>query len=99
MPKQTALALALCPTAALASWQADLEFGQNDPLGLVLFFYTFLVYIIVRDGFKESRGKGWQCLLTCLFVGYLIFSYSWALAIACMVFVAGFLNFMWRSLK
>lgn len=74
---------------ALASWQADLEFGQNDALGLFLFFYAFLVYVIVRDGFKECRGKGWQRLLAYLFVGYLIFYYSWALAIACPILWPG----------
>lgn len=89
----------LLPASAFASWQAESVHGRDDALGLILFFYAFLVYVIVRDGFKESRGKGWRCLLACLFVGYLIFSYSWALAIACLVFLASFLNFMWRSLK
>ena len=99
MHKRIALALALLPTAALASWQADLEFGQNDPLGLVLFFYAFLVYVIVKDGFKESRAKGWTCLGTCLFVGWLIASFKWALALASMVFLASFLWFCWEKLR
>ncbi|WP_286999648.1 MULTISPECIES: hypothetical protein [Comamonas] len=95
----TLIALALLPTTSFASWQADLEYGQGDALGIVLFFYAFLVYVIVRDGFKESRGKGWRCLLTCLFVGYLIFSYSWALSIACLVFFVSFLQFCWEKMR
>ena len=66
---------------------------------MILFFYAFLVYVIVRDGFKQSRGKGWRCLLACLGVGYLICSYSWALAIACLVFLASFLHHAWTQLK
>lgn len=96
---KTALALALSPTAALASWQADQVLGQNDPLGMVLFFYAFLVYVIVRDGFKESRGKGWRCLLACLFVGYLLITYAWALWIGCLVFLVSFLHFFWTKIR
>ena len=99
MLKQTTLALALVPTAALASWQADIESGNGDALGLVLFFYAFLVYVIVKDGFKESRAKGWKCLGACLFVGWLIVTYKWALVVACLVFLVRFLQFCWEKMK
>lgn len=93
------IAIALLPTAAFSSWQADMEFGQNDPLGMVLFFYAFLVYVIVKDGFKQSRAKGWSCLGACLFVGWLIATYKWALAVASLVFFVSFLAFCWEKLK
>ena len=99
MLKQTTLAIALVPTAALANWQADLEYGQGDGLGMILFFYAFLVYVIVKDGFKQSRAKGWGCLGACLFVGWLIITFKWALALASLVFLASFLAFCWEKLK
>lgn len=73
--------------------------GSDDALGLVLFFYAFLVYVIVKDGFKESRTKGWTCLGACLFVGWLILAFKWAMVIALLVFLASFLAFCWEKLK
>ena len=99
MPKKTAIAIALCPTAAFASWQADMEYGQGDGLGMILFFYAFLVYVIFKDGFKQSRAKGWSCLGACLFVGWLIITFKWALALASLVFLASFLAFCWEKLN
>lgn len=99
MLKQITIAIVLAPTAALASWQADMEYGQGDSLGMILFFYAFLVYIIVKDGFKQSRAKGWSCLGACLFVGWLIATYKLALAVASLVFLVSFLAFCWEKLK
>lgn len=93
------LVIALLPDTAFASWQMASEHGQQDELGLILFFYAFLVYVIVRDGFKESRSKGYKCLAACLFVGWLIATYKWALVIASLVFLASFLQFCWEKLK
>lgn len=97
--RRTLLALALLPATAFASWQADMEYGQGDAKGMVLFFYAFLVYVIVKDAFKESRTKGWRSLGVCLFVGWLIATYKWALVIALLVFLASFLAFCWEKLK
>lgn len=83
----------------MASWQSESAHGSDDALGLILFFYAFLVYVIVRDGFKESSSKGYKCLAACLFVGWLIATYKWALVIASLVFLAGFLQFCWAKLK
>lgn len=93
------LALALMPTFSFASWQADMQSGQGDALGMVLFFYAFLVYVIVKDAFKQSRAKGWGYLGACLFVGWLIATYKWALVVALLVFLASFLAFCWEKLK
>jgi len=57
------------------------------------------VYVIVKDGFKQSRVKGWGCLGACLFVGWLIITFKWALALASLVFLASFLAFCWEKLK
>ncbi len=91
--------LLMLPVSACASWQADMESGQGDALGIVLFFYAFLVYVIVKDAFKESRAKGWRYLGACLFVGWVIATYKWAMVIALLVFLASFLAFCWEKLK
>lgn len=89
----------LLPACAFANWQADLEYGQGDALGLILFFYAFLVYVIVKDGFKESRAKGWKCLGACLFVGWLIITFDWAFVVAGLIFLVSFLQFCWEKMK
>lgn len=73
--------------------------GQADGLGLIMFFYAFLVYVIVRDGFKESRSKGYKCLAACLLVGWLSATYKWALVVASLIFLVSFLIFCWEKLK
>ena len=99
MPKHLVLIFLTLPLSAIASWQADLESGNSDALGLVLFFYAFLVYVIVKDGFNESRAKGWKCFGACLVVGGLIITYKWAMAIACLAFLASFLWYCWDKLR
>ena len=99
MTKYIAYLLAALPFTAIAQWQADQDFGRGDPLGMILFFYAFLVYVIVRDGFKVSRTKGWTSLAACIFVGWLIVTFEWAFVLACLVFLVSFLQFCWEKLK
>lgn len=58
MTKCIAYLLAAIPFTAIAQWQADQDSGRGDPLGMILFFYAFLVYVIVRDGlFFMTYGR------------------------------------------
>lgn len=66
---------------------------------MVLFFFAILAYVIVRDAYKQSQGKGWLALLTCLGVAWLIATYAWALWVACLVFLISFLQFCWTKIK
>lgn len=93
------IGLFLLPLTSQASWQMESSHGQEDGLGLILFFYAFLVFVIVRDGFKESRSKGYKCLAACLLVGWLIATYKWALVVASLIFLVSFLMFCWEKLK
>lgn len=99
MTKCIVYLFAAIPFTAIAQWQADQYSGRGDALSMVLFFYAFLVYVIVRDGFKVSRTKGWTSLAACIFVGWLIATFKWALVLACLVFLVSFLQFCWEKLK
>lgn len=48
-----------------AQWQADLESGQGDAIGILLFFFGFAAWGWVRDEFKVSKAKGYKALLIC----------------------------------
>lgn len=97
--KKLLFTAALFPVAALVQWQADLESGQGDAFGLVLFFFAFFAYVHIRDAAKESTAKAWQAGATCLAVVIAAWYFHPVRVILMLVFLVSFFHYAWTSLR
>lgn len=94
-----AILMALAAGVAHAQWQADVSSGQDDAVGILLFFGAFVAYAYCRDEFKQSKAKGWTAVGICAVVLWAAYMFTIVRMIAAVLFLASMVHFAWERLR
>lgn len=97
--KPTAALIALVSLPAFGQVAADLQYGQGDAYGMVLFFYLFFCYVHIKDEFKRSETKGRLAVLYCTAFGVASWFFYPLQLLMALIFLWSFLSWTWDHFK
>lgn len=92
-------AILVASPCALAQVEADIQYGQQDPLGIAFFFYTFFCYVHIKDAFKRGEAKGWRAAGLCAAFAVAAWYFYPLQIVMVLIFLWTFLAWTWRHVK